>query len=320
MKKSYYILTIISVLIGGIIIGFLGYYIYDDNTNTSNTNDTQNKLYVYGDKKLNNICKQRGLNCPDVVLEIETETNNAMILDVGRSDDESYFYNASGDFTYVLYVDNGMKLYDVNSKKIKKIDVNDSDKEIIDNFGSFTTYQLMNNGFIYEDYYYDLKNDKKMFSDYDYLNKIYYYYNGSYGSIDEYSNDYLYATKDGVGYILDIKNNKVVLKRSFEQEDNHEFGAMFFRAPFEESIVFFITYDVYFDIGTSDICNIKVYNQKGEEIVKLSNDETLNTYSGQEAPGDDEHDAYAFGISKSKITNISECYYDENGKLVKCDK
>ena len=130
-NKFGIIFGIIFLLIG-IISGSVGYFFYIKSEDAGfNDNDSNNdlKLNVYGIKShsSNNslyVCKNQNLNCNDVVLELDAETKNAMIIDVG-GDNVTYGIQSSKDvFSYVLYVDNGLKLYDINSKQTKKIDMN----------------------------------------------------------------------------------------------------------------------------------------------------------------------------------------------------
>lgn len=300
-KNKGWILGIVFLLIGIVLCG-VGYFLYNK-TEDNGFNDNNNlKLNVYGiDGQYSNdslyVCKNQNLNCKDVVLELDVETKNAVIVDVGGNK-VSYGIQSSKDiFSYVLYVDNGLKLYDINNKNLKKIDMNLSDSEIVKYFSSSNS--LINGGFIYSDnsgnsYYYDLKSDKKLFVDYDHLTPIYYYGNSDINS------SYLYGTKDGYSYVLDIKNNKAVFNRKTGEPST---DVKLFNVPCDND-VFFVMYDQEL---LDNIYNIKIYNQNGKEIAKVNSDEEIFIPYCQNYDGKN-----AFSIYKKNIVRN----YDTNGNLV----
>lgn len=299
-KNKGWILGFVFLLIG-IVLGGVGYFFYNKSKDAAFDNNDL-KLNVYGIKGQSSsdslyVCKNQNLNCKDVVLELDVETKNAMILDIG-GDKVSYGIQSSKDiFSYVLYVDNGLNLYDINSKKLKKIDMNLSDSEIVKYFSSYNS--LINGGFIYSDnkentYYYDLKNDKKLFVDYDHLTPIYYY-----GSSD-INSTYLYGTKDGNSYVLDIRNNKVVFNKKTGEPST---GVKLFNIPCGND-VFFVMYDQEL---LDNIYNIKIYNQNGKEIAKLNDDEEIVVPVCQNYDGKN-----AFSIYKKNVVRN----YNANGNLV----
>ena len=223
-------LMIVSIIAIGGIVGSIYFYnksmsinnICEDDNKVSNKSNSK-FLNIYGIKNMSNekslyICGKRNGHCQDIVLTIDTETDNAMILHLGGKE-VSYGIESSKDtYSYIAYVDNGLKIYDLNTNDTKKIDLGLSDTEIIDKFTNYSTYKFIGKGFIYNSYekndyyYYNLENDKKMFKSYHDLNIIQSWFNDELHYYFELNN-YLYAQKDDYTVVLDIQNEKEILKR-----------------------------------------------------------------------------------------------------------
>ena len=272
-KKKNVIIGVLGIL----LVISLAFTVYDkvlknDDKSLNEGNESNHTLKVYGND-FTSICEKQDLSyCNKVVHMIDVETSDPLILKVSDS---------FSDFVYVLYEDNGLKLYDAKKKNITRIDSNSKHVQI---------YKTLSNGFIYSDYdndefyYYDLTNNKKMYDNYDRLDGI------------ENCDNMLKATKGSKSSLIDIKTGKTIISRDAVDGPPAEFtcDADYILSYFED-LLWRGSYIAY----TSD----------GKKIVDLKDSESYYVLSDQENPrGGNELVIY----EKSSLRN-----YNKNGQLVK---
>ena len=272
-KKKNLIIGVLGIL----LVISLAFIVYDkvlknDDKSLNEGNESNHTLKVYGND-FTSICEKQDLSyCNKVVHTIDVETSDPLILKVSDS---------FSDFVYVLYEDNGLKLYDDKKKNITRIDSNSKHVQI---------YKTLSNGFIYSDYdndefyYYDLTNNKKMYDNYDRLDGI------------ENCDNMLKATKGSKSSLIDIKTGKTIISRDAVDGPPAEFtcDADYILSYFED-LLWRGSYIAY----TSD----------GKKIVDLKDSESYYVLSDQENPrGGNELVIY----EKSSLRN-----YNKNGQLVK---
>ena len=158
----------------------------DNNDNKTEITDIKNTLTIYKDD--DNYCKAESDTCNTIADTIETDSNDAKILEFSK------------DNNYMLYKDNTLKIYNTNTKEINKINLENTDEETY----KFITDKDTTMGLIYKDKdtdymgYYNILESKKM-------------YENKYSTIDttDYE-DYLIASlkeEEKVNYSL-IKTNE----------------------------------------------------------------------------------------------------------------
>lgn len=172
---------------------------------------------------------------------------------------------------YVFYKDNGLNLYEIETRKISKINLD------VENFDNLYIYQ-MPNGFIYSDYknningFYNFKNNTIMLKNkYDSLFPVY----------DEYrkETDYLIAyNKDG-RYVINSLNNKIIVtsKVSHPNSSNCE-DECYTRGFRVEQSGWFREYIVayWYSEGTGGGYNeygYTIYDTEGKKVAELEDDE-----------------------------------------------
>ena len=223
-------LNIILVIIIIILLGICSYLTYDKFFKENKKEDvsTDNVLNIYGYKfdEKSYICKEKSDSCNEVILNIKTESANAFIMNI----EDGYSINES---TYVLYFDNGIKVYKTSSKITNEIETtisNDKLSNYIKN--KWNKYNYISGGFIFsyiddttkENFYYDIQNAEKKFTDYTDLspvpcidNSITFGYelvlsSGGY-SYGVFSTDYIIGNKDNKSFLINIKTGKEVVAR-----------------------------------------------------------------------------------------------------------
>ena len=303
-------ITILIVAIGGI---FGTCYFYNKSLKSNSTLNSSKILNIYGINSYYNnseslyICEQKNNHCQDIILTINTETNKATIIGLIGVNKVAYGIEASkNDFSCIVYVDNGLKMYNINTKEYKTIDIGLSDEEIINNFeNNKEKYNFIGKGFIYEvnnkSYYYDLEKDEKLFGDYNNLHTI-----SSVVDVlwkeDYILNNYLYGIKDENIIILDIKNKKEILKKKKDEQPINKVGTFTSSCQNEQENPFFVVY-----FGEEYNLNGEIYDKNGKLITKLQSDENIVVKVCQ-ATGNNE----GFSIYK----NTLERQYTTNGELI----
>ena len=161
-KKNGLVVLVIILII--IILGLVGFIVYNElNSSTNNNNnnnsqggdkeqvdnkepidnkgvDTTNYKYTMNIYKnqYDHLCSKANESCNIIAYTLKTETENAKIVGI-----EEY------DFAYILYNDNGLKLYNVKTQKIVKtnLDTNYDSYELLkvdDNYLSASYYDFDN--------------------------------------------------------------------------------------------------------------------------------------------------------------------------------
>ena len=228
----------------------------DTNTDIENENEdatnTENVLKVYG--KDGNICKERRRDCNDVVATLNVNNKDASIL---------YINNKAG---YILYLDDKIKMYDLQTKNIKELDISLPKDINSENTSLFLNQSYSENGFIYrysdykneekEEYYYDLENDKKLFSGYNWL------------YIVDRDGRYVAGTKNGTYYLLDTKTGQEVISRKPKEYESVNFNVHY---GCLEQVIF----SSYLQELVSQPYGYIIYNQDGTIRKELADDETM---------------------------------------------
>jgi len=297
----------IIVLILAIAGGFGTYYFYQksiDNNKKNESLDKKNELIIYG--SINSYstyyCSKINEYHHEKVLAIETETENPILIDVATFDEKYRNINSCVSFSedsdsYVLYWDNGLKIYNINTKEIKKIDI-----DIPKNKIEYLSNGLLSGGFVYNDiesnvhYYYDLKNNKKMFTDYTNIHEL--------SDSSSILSNYLYGEKNGNSYILDIKNNNELISRKRGIPGSYASAIISSHCSNEDFKIFFMISDVELMFGF----NRQIFNEQGKLVTSLSDDEEVYVEGCQNWNG-----KTAFSINK--VTKVRS--YDTNGNLIK---
>ena len=246
-------LNIILVIIIIILLGISGYLSYDKffKENKKEETNTDNVLKVYG--KDGNVCKEQSQDCNDVVATLKVNNKDASIL---------YIEDQAG---YVLYLDDKIKMYDLKTENVKELDIS-----FPKNFNSKNlSLEYSKNGLIYcysdyangikEEYYYDLENDKKLFSG----------YNGLY-IVDGYGG-YVVGTQDSTYYLLDTKTGQEVISR--KSKEYVEFHVYYYGCV--EGNAEHVIFSSYLRELVSEPYGYIIYNKDGTIRKELADDETI---------------------------------------------
>ena len=156
-KKNGLVVLVIILII--IILGLVGFIVYNElNSSTNNNNNNNNSqgddkepidnkdvdttdykytMNIYKNQ-YDRLCSEANESCNIIAYTLKTETENAKIVGI-----EEY------DFAYILYNDNGLKLYNVKTQKIVKtnLDTNYDSYELFkvdDNYLSASYYDFDN--------------------------------------------------------------------------------------------------------------------------------------------------------------------------------
>ncbi len=150
-NKISKISIIVSIIILLVVVGLLGYnYLLKGKYVLNVYNDDNNEgHYCYNDDVI-------GQSCTKIAFTIKTESKDAKI----KTFDDNHFF--------MLYDDNGLKLYDIKNKQTKKIDLeNEYDNYTIvlnqDKQTIGIIYQIRNSNSIYYEGYYNIITNKKMY-------------------------------------------------------------------------------------------------------------------------------------------------------------
>ena len=152
------------------------------------TSDYKNTLDVYKNKN-SDLCLTKNDNCSEVAFTIKTETENAKILTFSIEKD------------FILYDDNGLKVYNVKSNKYQKI-ILENTYQVYDIYSNIDKDKVI--GIVHRENeinnntgYYNVLLDKKL-------------YEGQYSNLSQINDDYL-VTYDNI-------NNKSTLLSSIEEK------------------------------------------------------------------------------------------------------
>ena len=229
-KNTNSALQIFLILI--IILGVCGisYFIYEnalkeENLEQENGNEEEKKytLDIYKYNSTGDICGSQTSYCSEIAFSIETETENATFIGV---DYEKYLF--------VLYRDNGLKLYNVETKEIIKVNLEDNYKHYsiyLNNKKDKVAgiiYQLENNTF---GYYNVLQNIKL--------------YEGKYTYLSYLDENYLFGSTSKSG-IIEFKDCLLNANKEFEELSNEvnepTTGTIFFLESYNGKYYFFESY------------------------------------------------------------------------------
>ena len=228
--------NIILIVIIFILLCITGYLSYDKFFNNKNKDISEEKtLKVYGRKEENDtyFCEEKNNSCNDLVLEIKTDTNDAFVLDIKED-----YNRLSNKSSYILYYDNGIKIYKPFEKTIETVETTISNDKLVNYIKKYWNEKnYIAGGFIfsyeennYSKYFlYDIENAKKKFTDYTKLSSVYYIDNSiTFGEssvlstsrfgYDEYisnSTEYIQGIKDNKSVLVNIKTGKSVIEKDF---------------------------------------------------------------------------------------------------------
>lgn len=259
-RKNTVIIILVILVLG--LAGFSSYLMFfkendtsdvkckDDKTEEKVVDNTsvKNKIEIYGkkhDSEAYFICNHKSDTdvCKNVLFTIETETSNANIIHLSLSSDSS--------FPYIVYNDNGVKLYDVKENKSTKIDI-DINGDII----------WLDEGFIKngeEDaFYYSLKDNKKVYEKYDELLVI-----KDENSANQINPKYLSSKKGSNTLVIDFKTGNVII--TIENKDLEGIS-------FEKSGDYIIA-----KLNSTEETKTVIYNTKGEKIIELEKNQNYVT-------------------------------------------
>lgn len=299
-----------GVVVLGILFFVLGIIDGYKEAKSENNNDNSYKLSVYGIKDfLDNslyVCDGQSVNCNDIVLTIDTETDNAVIVDLGGEEVTYGILSNKDVYSYIVYYDNGLKMYDLNKKESHKIELDVT----LDGLGSSTYPMFLNGGFIYSDedetYYYDLKSNKKMYAEYDSIDVVRYVdTNYLYSSEYKVSNEYLNVSKNNEYFLIELKTGKKIITRKLSDElaDGGVGEIDFYVMNYCGIDNFFASNEL---APMAPLGLDTIYDQNGKLIKELKNNEDISLGYCQYSDG------YLEIYEKS---NVRE--YNSNGKLVK---
>ena len=222
MKNSKIITYILALL----LILSLGYIIYDKFI--KNGHDVYEKSVICFYNREKKDCKLNDLSI-DLHLKVEQEGTH-------------YFYP-----DYLVYKDNGWKVYDIKNNISKQID-----EDIKESYG----IQYLHNGFIASTtegtlFYYNAVKGKKEYTE--------------YNSVNEVDYNHISAIKDGKINLINLEDNKIIVSR--EIDNNYltfkiENGVV---ASYDPEGGKVILYD-YFDNGK------KIYELKDNETYEVYGD------------------------------------------------
>lgn len=252
--------NVVIIILAVLLLALAGYCSYltffkkeDNKTDCINTKkddykeekNIQNKIDIYGIKSDSGayyICNHKSDTdeCKNVLFTINTDTANASIIHLSISNDNT--------FQYIIYYDDGVKLYNVKDESIKKID--------IDVNGNI---EWLEDGFIFngddEAYYFDLKLDKKTFDKYDEIYPIEDIHDSNYVN----NLKYIYTKKGKSASIIDFKTGNVL--NTIDISDYEGIGFIKDGS--------YIIASLY---GVEDTTKI-IYNTKGDKKVELKDNQ-----------------------------------------------
>lgn len=206
----------------------------------------KNKIEIYG-KKMDNgaylVCNHQDESddCKNTLFTIETETANANIIHMNLSPD---------NFQFIIYYDNGVKLYDIKEEKSSKLDIN------LNGNIEWLVEGYINNG-TEEAFYYSIKDNKKVYEKYDEMYPVEDIHDSTY--LDNLK--YIYAKKGTNSLVIDFKTGNVLITI-----DNSNYEGVGFKKDGS-----YIIASLY---GTEDT-QIVIYNTKGEKITDILDNQTF---------------------------------------------
>ncbi len=249
-KKNIIVFVIAFLIIFLIGICFITVkYLLPKKGDTINDNQSNNtyELNIYKYSESNSYCLEKGEYCDKFAFSIETETKDAKTLDINNSN-------------YILYKDNGLKVYDVNNKKSEKLKLEDN----YDRYSMAFDEKSKLIGIIYyekdSEYatYYNLSKNKKMYENkYIYIN-----------STD--TSDYLSASTKNQSFLLNANEEK----EEFTSTDTEEFscGTSYSVQKLKDKYVYFE------NEGCEGLTIKNIYSNDKQVIVKNVNNDYVSVY------------------------------------------
>ena len=290
-KKSKFGLVILIIFL--IILLFCGgYFIYkkiyiedssnnennnNDNNNSGNNSENDYSIKIYK-TDTNDFCfKYDENNCKDLVFIIKTETNNSKVLYQTKK--------------YILYDDNGLKLYNSNNNEIIKINLENT----------YDTYEFMTHddeiiGIIYgnnneNESYYDLTTKTKKFEN-------------KYQNLDILDENYL------SGYNINIVNNQKALYLLNIKDEKEEIKLNVKNNPYMRFFLYKYN-DKYFYVAGGDDCDDSYeYIYDNNKKLIYHNEDFVTSTSTYNSFNEDK-----IYIYKNNNKNIE--VYDMLGNLIK---
>ncbi len=206
----------------------------------------QGKIEIYGRKTDNGVyivCthKSESDDCKDVLYTIKTKSSTPSVIRT--------FLSSEHSFQYIIYYDEGVKLYNIKdgSTVELKVDLNDNIEWLPEGFIS----NGENGAF-----YFDLKDNKKKFDKYDEIYPIEDVHDTSY--IDNLK--YLYAKKGSSTTVIDFKTGNVIITI-----DNKDYEGISFIKDGSYIIA---------TLNKTEDSEKVIYNTKGEKKVELKDNQT----------------------------------------------
>lgn len=223
-NNSGVIIAILCILLLA-SIGFICYDKFlkkDASTDIQDSKENELEVYPYSAIYINNhrcIYDTYNENVNKPMFTIKTKTKNAKMLSIGGNQD--YFGDHEPIYLcnypipeYVVYYDDGdLYSYNVNSKTSKLLNL---PVEYDITYGS--GWDFVNYGIIYNNgekttFYYDIKEDKIKFDNYDSLSDV------TDGTSRVVSTGYLTAKKGNVYNLIDISTGKTIVSRESSDYD-----------------------------------------------------------------------------------------------------
>ena len=237
MKKQRFIITVLSILLF-VAIMFIS---YDKLIKNSSYNEKEKGiLNVYGSNSNGSsyLCNSfDNYRCNDIVIKLKTETSKPLLIKTSQR-------SSKNEFSYVLYQDNGLKLYNINDKTTLLIDIDITKCYNIDFLNSGILYQIDENFA-----YFDFKTQRNLYTNYDILRTV----------EDNNSNSYIVGKIGNKYDLINIDSDKIIISRNSNNYVNYTYHSGFI-----------ISSILIEDIGESDTI---FYNVNGKEIYHLKNNE-----------------------------------------------
>ena len=302
-KKTIIICAISIIAIILISIGSLFIYknYFKDKESQNNNKEQENvvnqkhELYFYKDEEGYIYLKESDYEERTVAFTIPVESADAKIYDYSINKKDPYEESSKEtEVYYVLYEDNGLKLYDVKNDKTTNIDLN------YDNYGLHVSYDLTEvKGIIFNKYEETTEEYPNAYN-YGYYNlstkEI--LYENQYDSLSSYPGEYI----AGLNYLNDDETPTEHLLRSDKEESVHEvtgYCARYYDLPLYEDKYLFIA-----SFNCTGLASFEIYTENSKLL-----------YSGDESGfsiGED-------GTIRVRNNNKIETY-DFSGELLKTSK
>ncbi len=225
-NNSGVIIAILCILLLA-SIGFICYDKFlkkDASTDIQDSKENELEVYPYSAVYINAhncIYSTYDENVNKPMFTIKTKTKNAKMLSIGGNQDyfgehePTYLCNYPNP-EYVIYYDDGnIYYYDVSSKTSKLLDL-PAEYDIthmMDSNWDFVNYGIIYNNGENTTFYYDIKEDKIKFDNYDSLSDV------TDGTSRVVSTGYLTAKKGNVYNLIEISTGKIIVSRECSDHD-----------------------------------------------------------------------------------------------------